>query len=85
MAFVSSCIESEAENLNLGYKEIFERMDRIGMIIQIYAVSAMAFVSAIADIAYIEEMNKIRFWILRLRGFHSPLLQQALQALRRDL
>ena len=32
MAFVASCIESVADHLNIGYREVFERMDRIGMI-----------------------------------------------------
>ena len=32
MAFVASCIESVADRLNLGYREVFERMDRIGML-----------------------------------------------------
>ena len=32
MAFVASCIESVADRLNLGYREVFERMDKIGMI-----------------------------------------------------
>ncbi len=32
MAFVASCIESVADRLGLGYREIFERMDRVGMI-----------------------------------------------------
>ncbi len=32
MAFVASCIESVADKMNLGYREIFERMDKVGMI-----------------------------------------------------
>lgn len=32
MGFVASCIESVADKLNLGYREVFERMDRVGMI-----------------------------------------------------
>ena len=32
MAFVASCIESVAYRLGVGYREIFERMDKIGMI-----------------------------------------------------
>lgn len=32
MAFVSSCIESVADYLNLEYREVFERMDHVGMI-----------------------------------------------------
>ncbi len=32
MAFVASCIESVADKLNLGYREIFERMERVGII-----------------------------------------------------
>ncbi|MDE5586690.1 MAG: DUF3791 domain-containing protein [Muribaculaceae bacterium] len=32
MAFVASCIESVADRLGVGYREIFERMDKIGMI-----------------------------------------------------
>ncbi|MDE5848929.1 MAG: DUF3791 domain-containing protein [Muribaculaceae bacterium] len=32
MAFVASCIESVADGLGVGYREIFERMDKVGMI-----------------------------------------------------
>ncbi len=32
MAFVASCIESVADKLNLGYREVFERMERVGII-----------------------------------------------------
>ena len=32
MAFVASCIEDVAKRLNLSYSEIFERMDKVGMI-----------------------------------------------------
>lgn len=32
MAFVASCIESVADRLGVGYREIFERMDKVGMI-----------------------------------------------------
>lgn len=32
MAFVASCIESVADRLNIGYREVFERMDKVGMI-----------------------------------------------------
>ena len=32
MAFVASCIESVADKLNVGYREVFERMDKVGMI-----------------------------------------------------
>ena len=32
MAFVETCIESTARYLNTDYREVFERMDRIGMI-----------------------------------------------------
>lgn len=32
MAFVASCIEDVAKRLNLPYSEIFERMDKVGMI-----------------------------------------------------
>ncbi len=32
MGFVASCIESVADKLNLPYRDIFERMDRVGMI-----------------------------------------------------
>ncbi len=32
MGFVASCIESVADKLNLPYRDIFERMDKIGMI-----------------------------------------------------
>lgn len=32
MAFIASCIESVAGRLGVGYREIFERMDRVGMI-----------------------------------------------------
>ncbi len=32
MAFVASCIESVADKLNVSYREVFERMDKVGMI-----------------------------------------------------
>lgn len=32
MGFVASCIESVADRLNLGYRNIFERMEKVGMI-----------------------------------------------------
>ena len=32
MAFIASCIESVADKLNIGYREVFERMDKVGMI-----------------------------------------------------
>ncbi len=32
MSFVASCIESVADQLGVGYREVFERMDRVGMI-----------------------------------------------------
>lgn len=32
MAFVASCIEAVADKMNLDYREIFERMDKVGMI-----------------------------------------------------
>lgn len=32
MGFVASCIESVADKLGLGYREVFERMDKVGMI-----------------------------------------------------
>ena len=32
MAFVASCIEAVADRMNLGYREVFERMDKVGMI-----------------------------------------------------
>ena len=32
MAFVASCIESVADRLNIGYREAFERMDKVDMI-----------------------------------------------------
>lgn len=32
MAFVASCIESVADRLGLGYREIFERMNSVDMI-----------------------------------------------------
>lgn len=32
MAFVASCIESVADKLNIGYREAFERMDKVDMI-----------------------------------------------------
>ena len=32
MAFVASCIESVAEKLRIGYREVFERMDKVEMI-----------------------------------------------------
>lgn len=32
MAFVASCIEDVASRLNVNYSEIFERMDKVGLI-----------------------------------------------------
>ena len=32
MGFVASCIESVADRLNVGYRDIFERMEKVGMI-----------------------------------------------------
>lgn len=32
MAFVATCIETTARYLNTGYNEVFERMERVGMI-----------------------------------------------------
>ncbi len=32
MAFVATCIETTARFLNTDYKEIFQRMERVGMI-----------------------------------------------------
>lgn len=32
MAFVASCVESVAESLGVPYIDVFERMDRVGMI-----------------------------------------------------
>lgn len=32
MAFVATCIETTARSLNADYKEIFQRMERVGMI-----------------------------------------------------
>lgn len=32
MSFIASCIESVANRLNLNYRDVFERMDRVGMI-----------------------------------------------------
>lgn len=32
MAFVASCIESVADQLGLGYREVFDRMNRVDMI-----------------------------------------------------
>lgn len=32
MAFVATCIETTARYLNADYREVFERMERIGMI-----------------------------------------------------
>lgn len=32
MSFIASCIESVANRLNLDYRDVFERMDRVGMI-----------------------------------------------------
>ncbi|MEE0995313.1 MAG: DUF3791 domain-containing protein [Prevotella sp.] len=32
MAFVATCIETTARYLNTDYKEVFERMERVGMI-----------------------------------------------------
>lgn len=34
MAFVASCIEDVADRLNVDYSEIFERMERVGLIDQ---------------------------------------------------
>jgi len=32
MAFVASCIESVADKMNIGYREAFERMDKVDML-----------------------------------------------------
>lgn len=32
MAFIASCIESVANKLGVGYREVFERMDKVEMI-----------------------------------------------------
>ncbi|MDE5807410.1 MAG: DUF3791 domain-containing protein [Muribaculaceae bacterium] len=32
MAFIASCIETVADRLGCSYREIFERMDRVGLI-----------------------------------------------------
>ncbi|MBQ1198577.1 MAG: DUF3791 domain-containing protein [Bacteroidaceae bacterium] len=32
MAFVATCIETTARYLNADYREVFERMERVGMI-----------------------------------------------------
>lgn len=32
MSFVASCIESVADKLRIGYREVFERMDKVDMI-----------------------------------------------------
>ncbi len=32
MAFVATCIETTARFLNIDYKEVFQRMERVGMI-----------------------------------------------------
>lgn len=32
MAFVASCIESVADRLGVGYREVFERMEKVGLI-----------------------------------------------------
>lgn len=32
MAFVATCIETTARFLNVDYKEVFQRMERVGMI-----------------------------------------------------
>lgn len=32
MAFVASCVESVAERMKLAYREVLERMDKVGMI-----------------------------------------------------
>ena len=32
IGFVASCIESVADRLGVGYREIFERMEKVGMI-----------------------------------------------------
>ena len=32
MAFVATCIETTARYLNTDYREVFERMERVGMI-----------------------------------------------------
>lgn len=32
MAFVATCVETTARFLNVDYKEIFQRMERVGMI-----------------------------------------------------
>ena len=32
MAFVATCIETVARHLNIDYSEVFQRMERVGMI-----------------------------------------------------
>ena len=32
MAFIASCIESVADRIGVSYREIFERMEKVGMI-----------------------------------------------------
>ena len=32
MGFIASCIESVAERLGVGYKEVFDRMEKVGLI-----------------------------------------------------
>ena len=32
MAFVATCIETTARYLNVSYKEVFQRMEKVGMI-----------------------------------------------------
>lgn len=32
MGFIASCIESVADKMNVGYRDVFERMDKVGMI-----------------------------------------------------
>lgn len=32
MAFVATCIETTARHLNIAYSEVFNRMERVGMI-----------------------------------------------------
>ena len=32
MAFVATCVETTARYLNADYREVFERMDKVGMI-----------------------------------------------------
>ena len=32
MSFIASCIESVANRLNVDYRDVFERMDRVGVI-----------------------------------------------------